>query len=135
MEADRELSPVARTRRDAALPGLLAEVRARARRRRTRRAAVTAALVALVLVPIAAWWLRADGAVVVHTRPEVVLARCVVASPPSGAVGEWSIGDAELQAELRALDRPAGLVRVGDRVLVDPAAADPFPTADGAASR
>jgi hypothetical protein len=63
-----------------------------------------------------------------------VLARCEVAPPAPGQAAAWAIGDDELQAELRALGRPAGLVRVRDRVLVSAAAVDPFPRLDGGPS-
>src|SRR5687768_11219306 len=97
MDADRELSVAARARRDEALPGLLAEVRARGRRRRTRRAALAAAL---VLAPLGAWGvIRGDDAAV-PVRPRSVaaapgfeilgddpsvLARCAVPPPAADA--------------------------------------------------
>jgi hypothetical protein len=37
------------------------------------------------------------------------------------------VDDDELQGLLRDADRPAGLVRVGERVLVAAAAVDPWP--------
>jgi hypothetical protein len=135
-----DLTARASSRRDALLPRLLDELRARGRRRRRRRATVAA--VAAVL-PLLAWGLTAarDGtrgapsvprvrddarAVpfdVVETDP-TVLARCTIVVPPDP---RWALDDAGLQAELAALDRPAGLVRVGDRVLVSRDAVDPFP--------
>ncbi len=144
MAADRELSPRAIARRDALLPALLAEVRARARRRRVRRAAVA---VLLVAVAVLAWPLASASPHVatprepapVASRPTVqivgddptILARCSV---PTRERAQWWIRDDELQRLLASDGRTAGLVRVDGRVLVSADAVDPFPSADAAPS-
>lgn len=129
-----QLSPLAQQRMHALLPDLLGAVRARRRRRHVRRAA----LVVLVLfAPIAAWWANAvepstprEDAVAAAPVAEIVesdptvLARCEVATTVRA---EWFVDDDGLQELLRADERDAGLVRVGDRVFVSPSAIDPLP--------
>lgn len=134
MAAEHELSALAAQRRDALLPDLLDSLRGRMRRARRRRLAVaTATLASLTLllswpssrpaspssVPFAAagsWTECRDDA--------GVAARCTVATVVRA---DWFVGDDDLQALLRRGDRPAGLVRAGDRVLVAAAAVDPWP--------
>lgn len=134
MVAEPELSPLARQRMAAQLPALLVVVRARRRRRLVRRAAL--ALVALAL-PGLGWLLAsapttpppapgvaaAPAWVVVHDDP-TILARCEV---QPAVRPDWLLTDDGLQAELRAADRPDGLVRTGGVVLVSAAAVDPWP--------
>lgn len=131
------LTPAAHRRMAAALPVLLGEVRARRRRRRAYRAAVAALL---LLAPIVFGWALAEppapappapGAVsgsmptwVEVATDTTVLERCLV---PTTLRPEWFVDDAGLRELLLAAARPAGLVRAGDRVLVDPAAVDPWP--------
>ena len=137
MAADPGLSPLAQARRDALLPELLRELRARSRRRRVRRTAVAALL---AVIPVLAWQLAPGAAppapMVVDAGPgpgpryelvdddPSILARCAVAAH---AHGEWWLTDAELHDALAAAGRTAGLVRVGGRVLVSADAVDPFP--------
>lgn len=138
MAPEHELSPRARQRMAALLPDLLGAMRARRRRRRVRRAAV--ALVAAAL-PLFAWQFatapRRDppGVVaapswrVVHDDP-TVLARCAVGTHERE---QWFVDDDGLQAALAAAERPAGLVRTRDRVLVSAVAIDPWPGPEGEA--
>lgn len=131
-----QLSAIARRRMSAMLPELLSAVRARRRRRHVRRAATVALLVG---APIALWWGSASAppatprngdvaaappAVIVDTDPAIV-ARCTVATVERS---EWYVDDAGLQELLRADERDAGLVRIGERVLVSASAIDPWPS-------
>lgn len=133
MEAER-LSPTARARMAALLPELLGEVRARRRRRHARRAAVLVLAAACYLL---AWpWRRGEPPrderpevasaprwTVVHDDP-TILSRCEVANRDRP---EWRLTDDALRAELRAAQRPDGVVRAGDRVFVSASAVDPWP--------
>ena len=128
------LPPLAARRMHGLLPELLALVRARRRRRHARRAAAMALVLA---APIAAYALRPGGPAAPHpaampiaapytivATDATVVVRCVVATVDRA---EWYVDDAELQQLLRANDRDAGLLRIGDRVLVSKAAIDPWP--------
>jgi hypothetical protein len=156
MAADPTLSVLATERRAAALPGLLAIVRARGRRRAAARVAGAALLVALLAtLPVLAamrWWPRspasapaaasapvpapasapggsaANAVVATSTRQfgvvgddPTVLARCRVDSAPRPG---WQLDDDGLHRLLLAAGRPAGVIRVGDRVRIDPRAID-----------
>jgi hypothetical protein len=143
MAHEQELSVVARQRRDALLPELLATVRARHRRAVARRAMVAALL---VLAPLAVWCAGGSAPVPVAPVPDApaphmpvavataaitvendatVLARCEVRTESRA---EWFADDERLRAELRTADRSDGLVVVPGRVFVAAAAIDPFPT-------
>jgi hypothetical protein len=134
MALEHELSARALQRRDSLLPALLGAVRARRARARVRRAAVVAAC---VVSAIATWQLagpHAPGrrAPDTHTASAwrtlqddpTILARREV---PTRERAEWQLSDDALRRELRAAERPDGLVRVKDRVLVSAAAVDPWP--------
>jgi hypothetical protein len=89
-------------RRRELLKRLLGEVRARRRRRQLARAAAAGVVVLLV------------GFGVVRSLAPVVRP-------------QWFVDDGELQALLRADDRPAGVVRSGAHVVVAAAAVDSWP--------
>lgn len=118
----------------ALLPDLLLALRRRTRRARRRRLAV-AALVAAAPACWLAWLLAGSGAAVPATPVAApawtfvrddpgLLARCSVAPVVRPA---WFVGDDELHVLLGDAARPAGLVRVGERVFVAAAAIDPWP--------
>lgn len=143
MAAEHDLGAMARQRMDALLPELLGTLRARVRRARRRR--MLAALV-LVAIPAVSWPLLGSPSGTPSSAPpgtptvpaaavanvgwsEVhddagVLARCEVVAV---ARASWFAGDAELQGLLREADKPAGLVRAGERVFVRADAIDPWP--------
>jgi len=136
MALEHELSARALQRRDSLLPELLGAVRARRARAKVRRAAVV--VVACVVCAIATWRLAAPHAPAgrapdTHTAPlwttlhddPTILARREV---PTRERPEWQLSDDGLRRELRAAERPDGLVRVKDRVLVSAAAVDPWPS-------
>ena len=141
MERERELSPLAQARMAEMLPSLVGAVRWRRRRRHAVRVGAAAALLALL---VATW---PDGAAAPgpvgpsgpsgpsgHASQPLVLE--VVRDDPSvldryrvadTVRQEWFVGDDELQQFLREGARPAGIVRVGARVMVVSSAIDPLP--------
>lgn len=134
---ERRLSEVARARLHADLPGLLGSMRQRRRRRRAARATVLALGLGGALL---LWPRRADEVAPPVAPPPPILVRpgwTMVADDPQVVARlrvatvvrpEWFVDDGQLQALLRAADRPDGLVRARGQVLVSAAAVDPFPT-------
>jgi hypothetical protein len=123
-------------RRRELLKRLLGEVRARRRRRQLARAAAAGVVVLLVGFGVVRSLAPVEPAPVappveaavpawreVHDDP-TVLARCAVAPVVRP---QWFVDDGELQALLRADDRPAGVVRSGAHVFVAAAAVDSWP--------
>ena len=133
--ADDSLGALARARKAAGLAPLLLVVRRRRRRRRAVQAATVVLLAALslrFLLPspdAAAVALREPIATAPDGREPFVLERLMV---PTTVRAEWFVDDPELQQLLRDAGRPAGLVRIGERVQVDAAAVDPWPAASAA---
>jgi hypothetical protein len=137
MVPEHELGSAGQVRMAALLPDLLAALRRRRRRAQVRRAMVVAVLAVLPgvgwlltmrapsgQVPVEPASLIATKATMVHDDPSI-LVRCEVRDVVRQ---EWWLSDAGLQATLRAVDRPDGLVCVAGRVFVAIAAIDPFPT-------
>lgn len=129
-----DLGPEARARREAMLPGLLAAVRTRRRRRRAVQATVAIALVAVATLFA---WTAQDRAVTPPAPPSRMAAWTVVGNDPTALPrcrvatvvrAEWFVDDRGLRGLLAASGRPAGLVRLGSRVAVSPAAVDPWPS-------
>jgi hypothetical protein len=128
------LSELARARMQADLPVLLAAVRWRRRRRRLVRTGVAL----LVLgVAFAVWVSRGDPTPAPVAPGPVAQPRWITVRDDLQIVSrlqvstavraEWFLDDAGLQALLRTGDRPDGLVRVDQKVLVSGAAVDAFP--------
>jgi len=129
-----DLSDAAQQRQRELLPSLLSAVRHRRRRRQAVRAVAclgVAALVAVWLLPSPANEPPADVPVVVvpTTAPRwlevlddpTVLSRCEVST---AVRAEWFVDDDSLQRLLATSQRTAGLLRIGNQVLVSPAAID-----------
>ena len=133
-----ELSPAARQRMHAMLPGLLSTVRWRRRRRVLGRAGLAAGVLLFAV------WLWPSGGdrvspgpgagpgptrtgpvcEIVRTDPAEVAGWRVATAVPA----DWYLDDDGLSRFLRESARPAGLVRVRGRVLVATEAVDPFPS-------
>jgi len=133
---ERRLSEMAQARQQADLPGLLGALQRRRRRRRAARATV----LALGLVGALLLWPRPRDEVATPVAPPPPLMAqpswTMVADDPQVVARlrvatvvrpEWFVDDGQLQALLRAGDRPDGLVRARGQVLVSAAAVDPFP--------
>ena len=134
------LSPAGQDRREAMLDELVEAMERRHSRRRTRRRALTAGTGVFVL--FALLWLALPGLLAPGDKPQVkdqlddaripdpiTPPRCTVAivptdpgilkryrAEPTGAVVRMD--DGLLLQTLASINRPAGLIRMGDRVLL-----------------
>lgn len=128
------LSGAAQQRQRDMLPSLLAAVRWRRRRRQAVRAGASVSLLILFglwLRPYSTHEAPAVAPVVDATAPAprwhelhddpTVLSRCEVRT---AVRAEWFVDDDSLQQLLTTGNRTAGLLRIGNQVLVSPTAID-----------
>lgn len=141
-EPGAELSPTGRARRDAMRAHLVGEVSHRRRRRTVVRVGAIAALVAIAVVvgrglvddardgepdtpqpvPTVAGETADPGGIAIVRDDESILARVAATADRSVT----TVDDDELLRLLASADRPTGLVRSGNRVMLTRHVADPL---------